>query len=98
MPAVAVSEDPAQHSHSPGTIEAIDGWPGWVWQTRVGPFALNLHIVSLGQPVGGGCETGIASFVVMEQEQPFLDYVAGLLAAVTSPADDLYALTADQLL
>lgn len=80
MPAVAVSEDPAQHSPNPGTIEAIDGWPSWVWRTRVGPFALNLHIVSLGQPVGGGCEIGIASFVVMEQDQQFLDYVAGLLA------------------
>jgi adenine/guanine phosphoribosyltransferase-like PRPP-binding protein len=78
---VAESNDLQQPSHNPGTIEAIDGWPGWVWRTHVGPFELKLHIVSLGQPEMGGPEIGIASFVVMEQEQPFLDYAAGLLAA-----------------
>jgi hypothetical protein len=80
MPAVVLSEDPTPYSYNSGTIEAIDGWPGWIWRTCVGPFELNLHIVSLGELPGGGCETGIASFVVMEQEQQFLNYVAGMLA------------------
>lgn len=53
---------------NPGEIVEIEGWPRW--RTHVGPFALELDIV----------EPGIASFVVMEQEQPFLDFVAGLLA------------------
>jgi len=90
MPAVAKSNELALHAHNPGTIEAIDGWPGWVWRTHVGPFELELHIVSLGQPELGGPEMGIASFVVMEQEQPFLDYAAGLLAAeiAAHTADD----------
>ncbi|NLE45129.1 MAG: hypothetical protein GX620_10440 [Chloroflexi bacterium] len=73
--------EPAQEPKpNPGRIEPIASWPGWVWRTVVGPFELQLHIISLGSPEPGAPEGGIASFVVMEQEQPFLDYVAGLVA------------------
>lgn len=51
-----------------GQIVEADGQPRWL--TRVGPFTLELDIV----------EPGIASFVVMEQKQPFLDYLGFVLA------------------
>lgn len=62
---------------NPGKIIEVDGWPRW--KTHVGPFELTLDIVSVAQ-LEEEKEIGIASFVVMEQEQPFLNYVGNLLA------------------
>jgi len=62
---------------NPGEIVEIDGWPRW--KTRVKSFELILDIVTAKKKEGKP-ELGIASFVVMEQEQPFLDYAGSLLA------------------
>jgi len=62
------SPDSRDYSFNPGEIIQINDSPKW--RTKVGSFELELDIV----------EPGIASFVVMEQEQPFLDYVGSLLA------------------
>lgn len=63
-----------EESFNPGEIIEIDGWPRW--RTHVGPFELILDIVPVGESEKGKSEIGIASFVVMEQEAPFLEYVA----------------------
>lgn len=66
-------------SFNPGEIIEVDGWPRW--RTHVGPFELLLDIVSVGRiKPETEKEMGIASFVVMEQEQLFLDFLGNLLA------------------
>jgi adenine/guanine phosphoribosyltransferase-like PRPP-binding protein len=51
----------------------------WQWQTELGPYTLSLDIVPLPKKENDQ-QIGIASFVVMEQNQNFLDYVADLIA------------------
>ena len=63
---------------NPGKIVEIDGWPRW--QTTVGQHQLTLDIVSVGRLNPEEPEIGIASFVVMEQKQPFLKDMADLLS------------------
>lgn len=62
--------------YNPGEIQKINGWPKW--NTSVGRYNLCLDILSIAQTEAG--EIGIASFVVMEQEQSFLDHVGALMA------------------
>jgi hypothetical protein len=63
-------------SHNPGEIQEINGWPKW--KTSVGPFRLSLDILPVVHTEKE--DIGIASFVVMEQEQSFLDHVGALMA------------------
>lgn len=82
-------------THNPGQIIEINGWPKW--QTQVGPFNLKLDIVVAGQTETGE-QVGIASFVVMEQNQSFLTYVGKQLAtaiAKTILRKQLLLLTAE---
>ncbi len=65
------------NQHNPGKIIKDNNY--WQWQTELGPHILNLDIVPLPQQ-NDGQQIGIASFVVMEQDQNFLDYVSKLLA------------------
>lgn len=62
---------------NPGEIVEVNGWPRW--KTKVGPFELMLDIVSVGESENKQ-EHGIASFVVMEQDQCFLNYAGDLLS------------------
>lgn len=66
---------PEEVPFNPGEVKVIDGWPRW--ETQVGPFGLTLDIVGVPKK---DSKFGIASFVVMEQEQPFLDYVGNQIA------------------
>jgi len=68
---------PAPQPINPGQIIEPGGSPRWV--TQVGPFELQLDIIPAGQ-TSAGHDVGIASFVVMEQTQPFLDYCSAQLA------------------
>ncbi len=82
-------------NHNSGQITHKNNWPCWI--TTVGPFELTLDIVSVGQP-DGETEIGIASFVVMEQSQAFLDYIGQRLAQTIlahSPDERLILLTAE---
>lgn len=72
--------DSADFPYNPGEIVEIEGWPRW--KTQVGPFNLVLDIVTAYQKEDGS-ELGIASFVVMEQSQLFLKYVAESLASAS---------------
>ncbi len=63
--------------HNPGTITKNNR--RWQWLTELGPYTLNLDIVPLPKQ-DQQRQIGIASFVVMEQNQNFLNYVADLLA------------------
>ncbi len=63
--------------HNPGEI--IKDNNQWQWQTELGPYTLKLDIVPLPKKEKGH-QIGIASFVVMEQDQNFLNYVSNLLA------------------
>jgi len=58
--------------HNPGKIITNNGINQW--QTEVGPFELNLDIAPVDK------KFAIASFVVMEQDQNFLDYCGRKLA------------------
>lgn len=78
MTSITRSNNPRESPFNPGKIFEVNDWPRW--KTKVGPFELTLDIVSVGQPEKEDLEIGIASFVVMEQEPPFLDYVANRLA------------------
>lgn len=60
------------HNHNPGKIIEKKGIDQW--QTTVGPFKLNLDIIPVKE------KFAIASFVVMEQDQNFLDYCGRKLA------------------
>lgn len=87
-----ISTEPQYNS---GQILEINGWPRW--RTQVGPFELELDIVPASQTETGE-QIGIASFVVMEQDQRFLAYVGQRLAtaiAAAVPAGRLQLLTAE---
>lgn len=64
-------------NYNPGEIIKKDNQ--WQWQTKLGPYILNLDIVPLHENENRQ-QMGIASFVVMEQDQNFLNYVGDLLA------------------
>jgi hypothetical protein len=81
--------------YNPGQILEINGWP--CWRTQVGPFELELDIVLAGQTATGE-QVGIASFVVMEQDQRFLAYMGKRVAtaiAAAVPGGRLQLLTAE---
>lgn len=69
---------PAESAFNPGEIVEIDGWPRW--QTKACDCEVALDIVSSKSSGLGEIELGIASFVVMEQPQPFLHLVSHLMA------------------
>ncbi len=58
--------------YNPGKIIKKKGKT--VWQTKTGPFELNLDIIAINP------KNAIASFVVMEQDQNFLNYCGAKLA------------------
>ena len=62
-------------SFNEGEILNIEGFPRWI--THIGPHKLILDIVTAGKSENG--ELGIASFVVMEQEQTLLLYTAEMI-------------------
>jgi hypothetical protein len=81
--------------YNPGQIVQTQDWPRW--RTRVGSFELELDIVPVGQPTTGP-QIGIASFVVMEQDQRCLAYLGQELAtaiAEAAPEGRLQLLTAE---
>lgn len=65
------------NQYNPGKI--IKTNKHWQWQTKLGPYTLNLDIVPLPENKSGQ-QIGIASFVVMEQDQNFLNYAGKLIA------------------
>lgn len=94
MPAAVELANPKELPFNPGKIVEVNSWPRW--QTSVGPYELTLDIV--GVP-GSNSKFGIASFVVMEQEQSFLNYAGSLLAEAiashTVGENEIILLTAD---
>lgn len=84
MPAAVELDKAKELPFNPGEIIVVDGWPRWVTETV--RHKLMLDIVPVPRPES---KFGIASFVVMEQEQTFLNDVGKILAeAIASQLPD----------
>ncbi|MCG2686439.1 hypothetical protein L6258_03700 [Candidatus Parcubacteria bacterium] len=75
MTAIVEPNKPKELSYNPGEIVVISGVAQWL--TKAEGHELRLDIVPVPSPES---TVGIASFVVMEQEQTFLNDVSKLLA------------------